>query len=429
MKAIGIDIGTTSICGILIDAKSGTLLKKEERPNNATIKTEFSWERIQNPKTILETAFDVVTSLYDDDVISIGVTGQMHGIVYLDKDGNDVSPLYFWQDERGNLPYGETTYAKHLNSFTGYGYVTHFYNKENSLIPNDAVTFCTIHDFVAAKLAGNKKPVVHSTDAASFGQYDLNENKFTVNDSFLPEVCDDYKIIGKYKNADVSVAIGDNQASFIGSVCGSGSVLVNAGTGSQVSVVSDKIAQLSGIETRPFVEGKFLLVGCSLCGGKSFSLLENFFRKTVKFITGTEPDDVYSVMNKSLSKNEKTTLKIDNRFLGTRDNPEIRASITNLCPENFTPEDFLIAMVEGMADELSKMFSSTSLECENLIGSGNGIRKNPALKRALSEKFGKTLKVPAHKEEASFGAALFSLVASGFYPCISEAQKIIKYEV
>ena len=35
---------------------------------------------------------------------SIGLTGQMHGIVYLDREGRCISPLYTWQDGRGNLP-------------------------------------------------------------------------------------------------------------------------------------------------------------------------------------------------------------------------------------------------------------------------------------------------------------------------------------
>ena len=38
------------------------------------------------------------------DIERIGVTGQMHGILYLDGEGNAVSPLYTWQDARGDAP-------------------------------------------------------------------------------------------------------------------------------------------------------------------------------------------------------------------------------------------------------------------------------------------------------------------------------------
>ena len=77
----------------------------------------------------------------------------MHGIVYLDKNGEAVSPLTIWQDGRGDTPYKEgLTYAEWLSKKTGYklatgfGGVTHFYNTVNGLVPENAVTFCTIHD-------------------------------------------------------------------------------------------------------------------------------------------------------------------------------------------------------------------------------------------------------------------------------------------
>jgi len=37
------------------------------------------------------------------------------------------------------------------------------------------------------------------------------------------------------------------------------------------------------------------------------------------------------------------------------------------------------------------------------------------------------LKIPLHKEEAAYGAALFSLVGCGYFHSIEEAQKIICY--
>lgn len=37
MKAIGIDIGTTTICGILMDAVSGTVLMTKTLPNDAAL--------------------------------------------------------------------------------------------------------------------------------------------------------------------------------------------------------------------------------------------------------------------------------------------------------------------------------------------------------------------------------------------------------
>ena len=63
-----------------------------------------------------------------------------------------------------------------------------------------------------------------------------------------------------------------------------------------------------------------------------------------------------------------------------------------------------------------------------LIASGNGLRKNKALQKLFAESFGVELKIPAHSEEAAFGAALFGLTAAGFEESIYSAQKMIKYE-
>ena len=89
MKTIGMDIGTTTVCAILADAETGKLLNVQTLTNDAHLKSEKSWERIQNPKRILELCRKLLAGYLDkyDDVESIGVTGAMHGILYTDKEG------------------------------------------------------------------------------------------------------------------------------------------------------------------------------------------------------------------------------------------------------------------------------------------------------------------------------------------------------
>lgn len=43
-------------------------------------------------------------------------------------------------------------------------------------------------------------------------------------------------------------------------------LLVNMGTGGQISVLSGQYFSGDGIEARPFLNGKYLLAGASLCG-------------------------------------------------------------------------------------------------------------------------------------------------------------------
>lgn len=426
MKAIGIDIGTTSVCGVVLDVESGSVIRSLTKVSDAFIKGCAVWEKIQSVDKIINTAYEILNEFYDEDISVIGVTGQMHGILYLDSEGNCVSPLYTWQDGRGNLPYKDTTYAKYLDSYAGYGNVTDFYNRVNGIRPDNAVSYATIHDYLVMKLCGLKNPVIHSTDAASFGCYDIGNNKFDYD--FSGEIINDYHIAGKYKGIPVSVAVGDNQASVFSTLDNSKNVLLNIGTGSQVSVISDKIISCDDIEVRPYFENKFLLVGAALCGGRAYSLLKNFYSEIIGYAEEICDDKVYEIMDKMLSKSETLSIKVDTRFAGTRKNTEICGSITGLTTENFNPSQLTLGVLDGMAEELYKMYEKMGNECFEIIGSGNGIRKNPALVKAFERKFNKEMKIPVHLEEAAFGAALFGLVSCGIFKNMGDAQKIIKYK-
>ena len=52
MRAAGFDIGTTTVCGILIDLESGRTVKTQTRKNDSWIKGE-PYERLQDPARML----------------------------------------------------------------------------------------------------------------------------------------------------------------------------------------------------------------------------------------------------------------------------------------------------------------------------------------------------------------------------------------
>ena len=132
-------------------------------------------------------------------------------------------------------------------------------------------------------------------------------------------------------------------------------------------------------------------------------------------------------MNKMLEKVDTATLKVDTRFAGTRKNPEACGSISGITTENFNPSQLTLGVLEGMATELFDMYKQMHSEKCGIVGSGNGIRKNPALIKVFEELFNSKLKVPDYIEEAAFGAALFGLVSCGIFKNAKEAQKIIRY--
>ena len=235
MRFIGIDLGTTSISGVALDLEEGASAAVS-RQNNYNLGSKKPGSPFQDPELIAGIALEIVDQFMSDghEIAGIGITGQMHGILYVDKDGNPLSPLFSWQDSRGNLLYkNNRSYAEFLTQKTGYpvasgyGLVTHFYNACNSLIPPNAAKLCTIMDFVVMKLTGRKTPLIDPSNAAALGFFDLNKFRFdegilkkiAIDRRILPEVRPSGELAGYYKETiPVYVGIGDNQASFLGAV-------------------------------------------------------------------------------------------------------------------------------------------------------------------------------------------------------------------
>lgn len=452
MKAIGLDIGTTSVCGICCDTETGEILQSVTCANDTFIPSVHGWEKVQDSHALIRKIKDVAAQLTEShsDIACIGVTGQMHGILYLDRQGTPVSDLYTWQDGRGDLTYrnGET-YASFLSRqsgyalASGYGAVTHFYNTVNHLIPETAVIFCTIHDLAVMALTGGTRPLLHPSDAASFGFYNLKQNGFDnqaiaacgMDVSFFPEVRDGYILCGKtLSGIPVSAAIGDNQASVIGSVSDlAHSLLVNVGTGSQVSSVIPGYVDSNGMDLRPLTDGLFLLAGSSLCGGRAYAILERFLRETASLVSGQTIESAYPSMDRLMANitPPEQPLRVSTQFSGTRKDPALRGAIQNIGIDNLTMSNLCYGVMTGMATELHDMYVQMqpllrSLP-DKLVGSGNGIRSNAPLARIFTEVFGLPLSIPVHKEEAAFGSALFGMVAAGVYADLPAAQSIIRY--
>lgn len=452
MRVIGLDIGTTTICTSVIDSSNGEVLTSRTTANDAFLAAAQPWEKLQDPAMILARCEQLIAELTKEyaPIGAIGVTGQMHGIVYVGESGNAVSPLYIWQDGRGDREYqnGES-YAAYLSRKTGYklatgfGSVTHFCNEKAGDVPQAAMQFCTIPDYVAMHLAGQTTPLVHSTNAASLGLFDLENACFDraaiesegMNFAQFPHVTSGYDLLGKTADGiPVAVPIGDNQASFIGSVRDRNqSILVNVGTGSQISYLADRLITTATMETRPCDAECFLLVGSSLCGGRAYAILKNFYEELIQQ-AGCQCDHLYAVMER-LAENYhqlENNLNVSTRFSGTRENPEQRGSITNIGIDNLTPQHLTAGVLQGIVDELYTMYAGSAaiqkLVPSFLVGSGNGIRQNKVLQKMFEEQFGMQVQIPVHTEEAAYGAALFAMVSVGCYSTLSQAQQIIKYQ-
>lgn len=476
MRTMGIDIGTTTISVVMVNGENGELLGSCTVPNRSFMKGNIASARIQNPETIWELASGAAREIIKEygSPASIGMTGQMHGMLYVDDSGKAVSPLYTWQDGSGNelLEEGRTS-AEILREATGsaaagYGLTTHYYLLKKGLVPKKAARMVTISDYIAMRLCEEKSPSITRDMAASWGCYDLEIGDFCreeleelgVDLSFLPTVLTGHSVMGmttgKFPHhVPVTVSLGDNQASVLGSVQDlSNTVLVSIGTGSQVSFGTSRLVETGGsIELRPCTESLYLMTGSGLCGGRAYAMLEQFYREALESLweeasilweikgtpganKGPGGRNLYKIMENQArdfmeTYGKEAAWKIRTTFSGTRNNPKERGSIRGIGVENFHPGAMTLGMMQGILEELHEMYIQmcrmTGNKAVRMVGSGNGVRENALLRELAEEMFRMPMEIPACREEAAYGAALQAYASAGFAGSMREMQDKICY--
>ncbi|MFO0891213.1 MAG: xylulokinase [Isosphaeraceae bacterium] len=98
---LGIDIGTSGTKTLAIDER-GTILASASaeypcshpRPGWSEQDPQLWWD------ATVKTVQEVLGKVKADDVVGLGLSGQMHGSVFLDKDGKVIRPALLWNDQR-----------------------------------------------------------------------------------------------------------------------------------------------------------------------------------------------------------------------------------------------------------------------------------------------------------------------------------------
>ncbi|MBN2628255.1 MAG: hypothetical protein JXA95_16445, partial [Spirochaetales bacterium] len=342
MNLIGLDIGTTTIGGVLYSLKERKTLRTEVRENRFL--RENPEEYLQDPAAIEGQVRAILDELIEDSVDEIGgisLSAQMHGILYVDREGRPVTSYYTWQNQRGLAPAGETTLEKEVSHalgypvFSGYGIVTHTSLEREGLIPREAAKFCNIGDYVMMRLAGNREPVTDITLGASMGIVSLQTGTLPENREIFPRIVSSTEQLGTYRGIPLIQPIGDNQASFLGSVKNrENSLLLNYGTAGQISFAGKEYASYPHFETRPLGNEGYLFAAFSLCGGKSYSLMADFFAAAVRLFSHGESRNPFAVMDGmdlDFSEKEIDCLPL---FLGERDGEGEFAWFRNITDRN-----------------------------------------------------------------------------------------------
>jgi len=476
---LGVDLGTTKITAIALDAADGKLLAVHGKPNTANVTSPEDRQRDRSewdPHAISRIGVECLRGIADSlgekrhDVAAIGVTGQQHGVLLTDAAGRPITPLINWQDRRGldRVGDGLGTFLdlarEHIGSESidrtgcrlqpGFMAVTLYWMLKHGGLPTGARSALFLMDYFCAELTGGRA-VTEPTCAGSAGllNYRLRDwdneaiRALGLPRGLFPDVVEADRPIGKLAAAIADATtlpigtpivgpLGDHQACFVGSVADrQTTALVNVGTGAQVAVYVETAEIHPPVEVRPFPIHGNLQSNVGLAGGWAYQTLEKFFRNVIEtFSPGTPLESLYDRMNELAAGVPHGAHGVSSipTFSGTRSDPTIRGSFQGISPANFTAQDFCRAVVEGMARSLSDGFRAaqdlSGRRFRALAAAGNGLRENPLLASEVEQASGLPLRYTRHREEAAFGAALVAGVGSGVFPTLDAAGALIHYE-
>ena len=442
--ALGVDIGTTSIAAQIVSLESGDAVYTCGFDHGAAMDIAgYPDAYAADAEKLVSAALGLVRDAVSEypGIGAVGFSGQMHGIICLGEGLRMLSPLYTWQNAFGERADGGVRICDGFRELTGedvptgYGFVTLYALGRLGLLPENTRHFATVADAAAARLCGLDRAVMHPTMAASLGLYDIASARFRAaaadiaGDAALPDICRDYEIIGGFsyggREIPVAAACGDNQLGAFGALADDGMVLINIGTSSQVSIVG---AEGCG-ESRPYFDGKRIMSGSGLCGGRAYAALAGLAAETAAaFGARPEKRGIYEYLNRLAEEPETEPLEISTRFCGTRDDPSLRGAIGGISLSNFDMRHLAKGVLRGIAEELHSMFLGMERPSGELrmAGAGNALRRCPALRRICAEMFGGELLMPRHTEEAAYGAALYAAVSAGLITR-EDSRTLIKY--
>jgi sugar (pentulose or hexulose) kinase len=440
---LAVDIGTTKLCALALDASSGNPLAILTCPNDSEIPGLERDQHEQDPRRILMLSYGLLQDLLKQEplrgqaVAGLGLTGQMHGVLLVDEQLEPLTNLITWRDARSaaDISFWQERIGMDAPArlgcllAAGYGGPSLAWLARKSSLPANARAL-SIAGFLAASLCG--EAACDPTHAASWGLYDVLSGGWDlptaaalgIDPHILPALQPAAMPLGYLSGAarkrlglpsgiPVCSPLGDNQAGVYGLANGDRSALMlNLGTGGQVSTPRSTYAYNPALETRPMPFGGFIQVGASLCGGWSYAYLRQFFQAILREIGGIElPDEmVYARMNDLAEQAESEGLVFDTRFNGSRLEPGLRGSLSGIDSHNLTPAALSRSLVAGMLQELFDLAQAAGLQdVRRVVAAGNAVRKNPLLPQLIARRFGLPCEISEHREEAALGAARAAL--------------------
>jgi len=449
MITIGIDIGTSAVKLLAMD-KSGKVLKTLSREyplymynDGRSEQAPEDWwaETAKGLKEIVEHTQNL------GEVAAVSFSGQMHGLVALDKDDNVLRRAILWNDQRtqAQCDYlnNEIGREKLLDNAANIALTGFTAPKILWMRDNEPELFAKISkvmlpkDYIAYKLTG-----VFATDYSdASGMLLLDVAKKDWSDSLLeimgltrnqvPALYHSYESVGTVTqeashetglptSAKVVIGGGDQAVGAIGTgTVKSGTCSVSLGTSGVLFVAADDFAVDKGpsaIHSFCHATGKYHLMGVTLAAAGSG-------KWWFEDILGTRDyDKEQSEMAANLGKNSVYYLPYLSGERTPHNNPLARGTFIGMNMTT-TRSDMTQAVMEGVAFSLRDILTRVkelghTVTTARIIGGG---ANSPVWCQIVADVLGLKVEKINATEGPAFGAAILAMVGAGAYATVEEA--------
>jgi sedoheptulokinase len=251
--------------------------------NSSTLPGHFEVSQVR----LMKIFRDICEMHKKDEYEAILIASQMHGFVVADENNKPLTDYISWQDQRAAI-----TDIENFSNITGMKNriglpihnLAHMIDVEKKF--NNTIKILTLPELLS-NVDGKTENIVHNSMIAATGFYDIHKECLSEeiiglieHDILLNKNTADIEVAGYYENIPIYVGIGDMQAAIRGVDTGENdAILVNVGTGSQVSVVSDTKICPPGIEYRPYIGDRHLHTITHIPAGRALNTLIKPFQE------------------------------------------------------------------------------------------------------------------------------------------------------
>ncbi|XP_045896154.1 sedoheptulokinase [Micropterus dolomieu] len=430
---LGVDVGTTSVKAVLLKTGSREVAASHALPTTSDIIDSSGIKaKEQDTGRIIDTLNRCIRLLPRDKlqhVSSIGLTGQMHGVLFWKaKSGcdwsnrdfftaRDTSQLITWQDGRcscnflSSLPKPDS----HISVATGFGCATIFWcMKHRPEFLKDFTVAGTIQDYVVSMLCGLDSCVMTPQNAASWGFFNTSSNQWNIDIlkgagfpfHLLPQcvpsgglagqTCSDWH--GIPAGTPVGAAMGDFQCSVYSCMGARTDAVLNISTSAQLTFAMpadfqppDSPEPASSISYFPYFDNSYLAVAASLNGGNVLATFVEMLSAWMKEL-GAELSDscLYEKLIHCALNQETSDLSVSPTILGERHNPLCLGQVTNISTTNLSLGHMTRALCRGILDNITSMMPAERLQqagVSRIVASGSAIARNEVLRQEVEKAF------------------------------------------